>query len=155
MGCHLLSDGVVWTHMKISTLVVHRKMFRPDALSKNFLPQLLGVELAFRLQLSTSSGKCSAERASSPKVMLLPMGPHTQRLMDARLQKPTHCSSTRDKFQQAISFSPRTFCGADQDCCPCTKVNLAILLLLLPDKGVHHRKHSSKRPEHQTLQSVS
>lgn len=73
MGCDLLSDRVVWTHIKISILVVDREM-----LSKNFLPQLLGVELAFRLQLPTFSGKRSAKRATSPKVTLLPMRTHTQ-----------------------------------------------------------------------------
>lgn len=73
MGSDLLSDRVVWTHIKRSNFVVDREI-----LSKNFLPQLLGVELAFRLQLSTFSGKRSAKRVTSPKVTLLPMGTHTQ-----------------------------------------------------------------------------
>lgn len=48
-------------------------MFGPGALSrKDFLPQLLGVELSFELQLSAPSGMPSAERAASPNMRLTP-----------------------------------------------------------------------------------
>lgn len=43
-------------------------MLGPGALSEDFLPQLLGVELAFELQLSAPSGMPSAEKAASPNV---------------------------------------------------------------------------------------